>query len=244
MPISQLAIWPEKTISRRLAATARSTYSKPRVSTRPPGSKTHIFRRCGYSAATRPRLLHMLPVRSAISVSESSGKARRVLRRACLEAPKKGADATRQRAADGGSAVERQKFEHAEKSRSPSLQTIGEPWCSNGKVRAGLSHCRGRYHNGRDKPSKLRGMGPASIDTRTTSITIVIRRARPVAPTCNSSSSARDAGGDRRGYRDQPSRLGIRARPGRYHDPEPYVSSLPPRRRDAADSDLAKVVSR
>src|SRR5215831_14147326 len=40
--------------------------------------------------ATRPRLLHMPPMRSAISVSESSGKARRMLRRACLETPRKG----------------------------------------------------------------------------------------------------------------------------------------------------------
>src|SRR5437660_1340400 len=41
------------------APTARSTCSKPCVSTGPPGSKTLIFRRCGYSATTRPRLSHM-----------------------------------------------------------------------------------------------------------------------------------------------------------------------------------------
>ena len=41
--ISQLAICPEKTIIRRPAATARSTCSKPCVSTRPLGSKTRIF---------------------------------------------------------------------------------------------------------------------------------------------------------------------------------------------------------
>src|SRR5947208_10766761 len=74
----------------------------------------------------------------------------------------KGANAARQAAADGGSAVERQKLEHAEKNcRSPGLQTIGEPGGSNRKVRLGQSHCRGRYHNGREKPSKLRGIGPS-----------------------------------------------------------------------------------
>src|SRR5947208_1557815 len=45
----------------------------------------------------------------------------------------KGANAARQAAADGGSAVERQKLEQAEKKcRSPSLQTIGEPGCPKG----------------------------------------------------------------------------------------------------------------
>src|SRR6202022_3931040 len=68
MPISQLAIWPEKKIIRRPAATVRSTCSKPRVSTGPPGSKTLIFRRCGYSATTRPRLSHMPATTRAISV--------------------------------------------------------------------------------------------------------------------------------------------------------------------------------
>jgi hypothetical protein len=77
-------------IIRRPAATARSTCSKPRVSTRPPGSKTRIFAKCGYSAATRPRLSHMPTMTRAISVSESSGKARLMLRRACLKTPRSG----------------------------------------------------------------------------------------------------------------------------------------------------------
>src|SRR4051812_33895714 len=90
MPISQLAICPEKTIIRRPAATARSTCSKPCVSTRPPRSNTLILRRCGYSAATRPRLSHMPVTIRSISASESSGKARLRLRRASLETPRKG----------------------------------------------------------------------------------------------------------------------------------------------------------
>jgi len=77
----------------------------------------------------------------------------------------KGADAARQAAADGGSAVERQKLEHAEKNcRSPCLQTIGEPGSPNRKVRPGQSHCRGRYHNGRENPSKLRGIRPSWLE--------------------------------------------------------------------------------
>src|SRR6516162_2274121 len=88
--ISQLAICPEKTIIRRPAATARSTCSKPRVSTRPPGWKTRIFAKCGYSAATRPRLSHIPAAMRAISASESSGKARLMLCQACLETPRKG----------------------------------------------------------------------------------------------------------------------------------------------------------
>src|SRR6516164_8418445 len=79
----------------------------------------------------------------------------------------KGANAARQRAADGGSAVERQKLEHAEKKRgSPGLQTIGEPECPNGKVRPSQGHCRGRYHNGHEKPSRLRGIGQSSARYR------------------------------------------------------------------------------
>ena len=88
--ISQLAICPEKTIIRRPVATARSTCSKPCVSMRPPASKTRIFRKCGYSAATRPRLSHMPATTRPISVPESSGKARLMLRRACLETPRNG----------------------------------------------------------------------------------------------------------------------------------------------------------
>ena len=64
----------------------------------------------------------------------------------------KGANAACQAAADGGSAVERQKLEHAEKKcRSPCLQMIGEAGRPNRKVRPGQSHCRGRYHDGREK---------------------------------------------------------------------------------------------
>jgi hypothetical protein len=41
-------------------------------------------------AATRPRLSHMPVTKRSISVSESSGKARLMFRRACLETPGKG----------------------------------------------------------------------------------------------------------------------------------------------------------
>ena len=75
---------------RRPALTARSTCSRPCVSTRPPGSKTRIFRRCGYSAARRPRLSHMLPMTPSISDSESPGKARLMLRRACQVTGRRG----------------------------------------------------------------------------------------------------------------------------------------------------------
>ena len=75
---------------RRPALTARSTCSRPWVSTRPPGSKTRIFRRCGYSAARRPRLSHMLPMTPSISGSESPGKARLMLRRACRVTGRRG----------------------------------------------------------------------------------------------------------------------------------------------------------
>ena len=72
---------------RRPAATARSMCSKPCVSTRPPGSNMRIPRRCGYSAATRPRLSHMPAMMCAISASESPGNARPMLSRARLETP-------------------------------------------------------------------------------------------------------------------------------------------------------------
>jgi len=75
---------------RRPALTARSTCSRPCVSTRPPGSKTRIFRRCGYSAARRPRFSHMLPMIPSISYSESPGKARLMLRRACRVTGRRG----------------------------------------------------------------------------------------------------------------------------------------------------------
>ena len=75
---------------RRPALIARSTCSRPCVSTRPPGSKTRIFRRCGYSAARRPRLSHMLPMTPSISGSESPGKARLMLRRACRVTGRRG----------------------------------------------------------------------------------------------------------------------------------------------------------
>src|SRR5262249_40587895 len=57
---------------------------------RPPGSKTRMFLRWGYSAATRPRLSHMPRMTLAISPSESRGKARSMLRRARLEMPRCG----------------------------------------------------------------------------------------------------------------------------------------------------------
>jgi hypothetical protein len=56
----------------------------------------------------------------------------------------KGANAARQRGAEGGSAIGRQNPEHAEqKRRSSGLQTIGEPGRLSGNVRPGRVHCCG-----------------------------------------------------------------------------------------------------
>src|SRR5438128_1031866 len=56
----------------------------------------------------------------------------------------KGANAARQRRADGGSAVERQKPKHAEqKCRSPGFQTIGESRRFSRNVRRSRGHYRG-----------------------------------------------------------------------------------------------------
>src|SRR4029077_20697709 len=49
-----------------------------------------MFRRCGYSATTRPRLSHMPATTRAISVSGNSGTARLMLRRAIAETPREG----------------------------------------------------------------------------------------------------------------------------------------------------------
>src|SRR5438552_2075496 len=89
--ISQLAMWPPNRITRRPAASARSRCSMPRVSTRLPGSNTRICRRCGYSAATRPRLSHMPRTIASIRGSDISGKAARRLRRARSEIARRGA---------------------------------------------------------------------------------------------------------------------------------------------------------
>jgi len=156
--ISQLAICPEKTIIRRPVATARSTCSKPRVSTRPPGSKTRIFPKCEYSAATRPRLSHIPAATRAISVLESSGKARLMLRRALGRGPPRPplAEASAglslyaacHGTAEGGSAIERQKPEPAEQGRrSPGLQTIGEAGRPSGKVGRGRPCARDQLRN-------------------------------------------------------------------------------------------------
>jgi hypothetical protein len=60
----------------------------------------------------------------------------------------KGANAARQRAAKGGSAIERQKLEPAEQSRrSPGLQTIGEQRCPSGKVGRGRPCARDQLRN-------------------------------------------------------------------------------------------------
>src|SRR5437763_3677547 len=72
------------------AASARSRCSIPSVSTRPSGGNTRICRKCGYSAATRPRLPHMPRTIASIRAAESSGKAARKLRRARLETPRRG----------------------------------------------------------------------------------------------------------------------------------------------------------
>src|SRR5215471_17650663 len=50
----------------------------------------------------------------------------------------KRANAARQRTAEGGRAIERQKLEHAEQERrSPGLQTIGQRGCPSGPVGRG-----------------------------------------------------------------------------------------------------------
>src|SRR6516162_10128738 len=56
----------------------------------------------------------------------------------------KGANAACQRTAEGGSAIERQKFEPAElRRRSPGLETIGEPRRPSGNARPSRAHYRG-----------------------------------------------------------------------------------------------------
>src|SRR5215469_3732234 len=77
-------------IMRRPAATAWSICPIPRVSTRPHGSKTRISCKCGYSAATRPRLFHMPEMIREISTSVSAGMARPRLSRARFEMPSLG----------------------------------------------------------------------------------------------------------------------------------------------------------
>src|SRR5579885_968226 len=88
-PSSQFARWPEKTIMRR-PARARSKCSKPTGSTGPPGANTSMPRRCGYSAATRPRLSHMPRTMRSISPGDRAGKAKARLRRARREMPSRG----------------------------------------------------------------------------------------------------------------------------------------------------------
>src|ERR1700676_699692 len=86
--ISQLPRCPPKTITGRPAASARSRCSRPAISVGPlrrretPGGNTRIRRRCGYSAATRPRLSHMPRTTLSTRVDDSSGNAARRLFRA------------------------------------------------------------------------------------------------------------------------------------------------------------------
>ena len=147
--ISQFARWPEKMIIRRPAATARSRWSRPRVSTRPPGSKTRMLRRCGYSAATRPRLSHM-PADDALGLGlRSSGKARREIEPGAFGDAETGADAARQRAAERRGAIERQAARSTAKNSAaarPGLQALigGGPRVACGRrcCVAGLAQVR------------------------------------------------------------------------------------------------------
>ena len=112
---------------RRPAATARSICSRPCVSTRPPGSKTRIFRRCGYSAATRPRLSHMPARTSATSVCGKLGQGAGDVEPGAFGNAEPRADRPCQRAADGRGPIERQQPERAKaQRRSPALQPVGK----------------------------------------------------------------------------------------------------------------------
>src|SRR6266851_3375061 len=88
--ISQFPRCPPKRIAGCPAAMARSRWSRPTVSTGPPGANTLICRRCGYSAATRPRLSHMPRTMLSTCGGESSGSAARKLSRARCEIPRRG----------------------------------------------------------------------------------------------------------------------------------------------------------
>ena len=134
---------------RRPALIARSTCSRPCVSTRPPGSKTRIFRRCGYSAARRPRLSHMLPMTPSISGSESPGKARLMLRRACRVTGRRGpmARPSAPPKADAQSSGKTLNTPNRNACSSPGHQSIGDPGRPSGKVRCGLPCARDQLRN-------------------------------------------------------------------------------------------------
>src|SRR5712692_2869572 len=88
--ISQFPRCPPKMIAGCPAAMARSRWSRPTVSTGPSGANTLICRRCGYSAATRPRLSHMPRTMLSTCGGDSLGSAARRLRRARSEIPRCG----------------------------------------------------------------------------------------------------------------------------------------------------------
>ena len=195
MPISQLAIWPEKTIIRRPAADCPIDMLEAMRLDAPARFKDAYFPQVRVFGRDATEIApHAADEVRDLGLGKP-GKGAADVVPSMLGNAEKGANAARQRAADGGSAVERQKLEHAEKKRrSPGLQTIGEPGFPNGKVRPGWLHCVGPIAQRACQAQRtLWGRTQPAVDTRTMSITIVIRRARPVDARCNSSGSAAKA---------------------------------------------------
>ena len=113
-------------IIRRPAATARSTCSKPCVSTRPARLEDADLAQMRVFGRDPAEIVpHASYDRRAISASESSGKARREIAPGAFGNAEARADDARQRSADRRRPVERQQSEQGEKERRPpGLQTM------------------------------------------------------------------------------------------------------------------------
>ena len=98
---------------------ARSRCSKPCVSTRPPGSKTRILPQMRIFGRDPAEIVPHAAVMRVDLGSESSGKARRRLRRARLVMPRRGPMVARQRAAERRRPIERQQSEQRRKREPP-----------------------------------------------------------------------------------------------------------------------------
>ena len=135
MPISQLAIWPEKTIIRRPAADCPIDMLEAMRLDAPARFKDAYFPKVRVFSRDAPEIApHAADEVRDLGLGKP-GKGAADVVPSMLGNAEKGANAARQRTAHGGGAIERQELEHAEQKRcSPGLQMIGEPGCPNRKI--------------------------------------------------------------------------------------------------------------
>ena len=118
-----------------------------------------IRRRCGYSAATRPRLSHMPAMMSCDPGFRKLGQRAADVEPGAFGDAEPGADRARQCAADRRRPIDRQQSERAKaQRRSPALQSVGEtdelPRTRSGPSPASLSrHFLPQRGRGGTKPS-------------------------------------------------------------------------------------------